>query len=241
LRRNTAQEGAIMLKLLHFKINRVVLALGTVSTCAALAGCKGPASHAPASEEDRTAAVARAADPGAAPAKATPPADDSPSMVLKEGNTIKINFPGAPTLDNTVSIRQDGKINLALVGELKAAGLTPHELELELLKAYDSQLVVKQVTVTVETAVFEIYVTGAVMRPGKLIADHVETPLEAVIEAGVDNNRGNLKKVVVIREENGKTQRFPLDLEKVLKGKGDEPFTLKSKDKIFVPEKFMWY
>ena len=152
---------------------------------------------------------------------------------------MKITFPGAPTLDTVQVIRRDGKITLSMVGEMKATGLTPKELEEALLKAYGDQLVVKEVTVTVQTSAFEVYVTGAVLRPGKLISARVMTPLEAVIEAGIDNTKSNLKKVRVIREsENGKSETFKLNLYDVMHGNPTTPFILKSMDKIYVPEKF---
>jgi len=85
-------------------------------------------------------------------------------------------------------------------------------------------------------------VTGAVLRPGKLVSERVETPLEAVIEAGIEQGKSNLKKIVIIREnDNGKTEHFNLNLEDVMRGKPTVPFTLKSNDKIFVPEKFSWF
>jgi polysaccharide export outer membrane protein len=163
-------------------------------------------------------------------------------MVLHEGDTVRITFPGAPSLDTAQVIRQDGKITLDMVGEMKAAGLTPKELEQQLLKAYYDQLVVKEVTVTVQAAQFVVYVTGAVLRPGKVISDRVETPLEAVIESGIDTSKSNLKKVVIIRENvSGRTETFKLNLNDVMKGKPTVPFTLKSMDKIYVPEKFtLW-
>jgi polysaccharide biosynthesis/export protein len=208
-----------MLKYVRQRISRTALILGLLAGSAMLSACQ--------SQEVPSQATAQ---------------DKSASMALREGDTVRISFPGAPSLDTVQTIRLDGKITLSMVGEMKAAGLTPKELEAQLLKAYDSQLVVKEVTVVVQTSVFTIYVTGAVLRPGKVVSDRVETPLEAVIEAGIDHNKANLKKVTVIREgENGKTEHFKLNLDAVLKGKPAPPFTLKPMDTIFVPEKFMWY
>jgi polysaccharide export outer membrane protein len=164
------------------------------------------------------------------------------SLVLHEGDTIRIDFPGAPNLNTVQAIRRDGKITIEPVGEIQAAGYSPHELEQQLLKLFDEQLVEKEVNVSVVSSAFQIYVTGAVGRTGKLISDHVLTPLEAVIEAGIDQQKSNLKNVTVIRiDENGDTKRFKLDLDKVLKlGDRQDPFTLKPLDIIFVPEKFQW-
>ncbi len=129
-----------------------------------------------------------------------------------------------------------------MIGELTAATLTPAELEKELLRVAGPQLVVKEVTVSVVSSAFEIYVSGAVLRPGKLVTDRMMSPLEAVMEAGIDYQKANLKNVQVIRkQENGPTQNFKLNLKQVLDGKGDEPFTLKQYDIIYVPERFSWF
>jgi polysaccharide export outer membrane protein len=236
----SALEGVIMLKCLPQKINLAALVLGLLAGCAVLAGCQSPEpvfQPPPVPNHDTNGAPA---SPTASAAPTTLVQDKS--LKLREGNTLKIAFPGAPTLDTVQQIRQDGKITMDMVGEVKAAGLTPTELEKELLRVYASQLVTKEVTVTVQSAVFEVYVTGAVLRPGKITTERVETPLEAIIEAGIDHNKANLKKVVVVREgEGGKSERFELNLDAVLKGKESKPFILKPMDKIYVPEKFMWY
>jgi len=85
-------------------------------------------------------------------------------------------------------------------------------------------------------------VTGAVSHSGRLTSDRHLTPLQAVLEAGVDNIRSNLRRVIVIRTlDNGNTERYQLNLNKVLKhGEPSDPFTLQPLDIIFVPEKFSW-
>jgi polysaccharide export outer membrane protein len=165
----------------------------------------------------------------------------SKSLVLKEGDVVRISFPAAPNLDTMQQIRQDGKISLKLVGEFLAAGLTPSEMEAALLKRYDKELVTKEVTVTVESSYIIVYLTGAVLRPGKLICDRPTTPLEAVMDAGVDYSKANLKKVVLIRDEKGKRQRIPLNLKAELQGRPSPRIELKASDIIFVPEKFSWF
>ncbi len=162
-------------------------------------------------------------------------------LVLHEGDLLKISFPGAPNMNTTQQIRRDGRIALPLKGEFKAAGLTTSEMEKELLKLYAPELVTKEVTVTVESASFPIYVTGAVLRPGKLIYDRPITALEAVMEAGVDYGKANLKSVTVIRHEGGRMHRFKLNLKQVLQGQPSQPFSLKPSDIIFIPERFSWF
>src|SRR3984957_3406306 len=45
-------------------------------------------------------------------------------IVLREGDVLKISFPGSANLDTTQQIRRDGKISLPLVGEVIAAGMS---------------------------------------------------------------------------------------------------------------------
>jgi polysaccharide export outer membrane protein len=178
----------------------------------------------------------------AASGSPAPQTTASNSLVLHPGDTIRISFPGAPNLDSQTSIRLDGKISLPMIGELAAAGLTPTQLEAELVRIAGPQLVDKEVSVTVLSSAFEIYVTGAVMRNGKLVIDRVPTPLEAIMEAGLDNTRANLKAVQIIRkDENGQTHTYKINVKRVFKGQPSEPFALKQFDIIYVPERFNWY
>ncbi len=164
----------------------------------------------------------------------------SESLVLREGDVVRISFPGSPSLNTVQQIRRDGRLSLAMVGEFQAAGLTPAQLEKELIKLYAPQLVTKEVTVALESSAFLVYVTGAVAKSGKLLSDRPLTALEAVIDAGVDYQKANLKSVRLLRRENGRQQLQTLNLKKMLQGSGEQ-FYLKPSDILFVPERFTWF
>lgn len=181
-----------------------------------------------------------AAQLAAAGAPPAPPASES--LTLREADVVRIAFPGAHELDTTQQIRRDGRITLPLVGEVKALGLTPAELEKTLVTLYAPQLVSKEVTVTLVSSNFVVFVTGAVRQPGKLQSDRPLTALEAVMEAGgFDFAKANPKAVVVVRREENRMRRFTLDLKQVLDGGETEPFFLKPSDIVYVPEKFSWF
>ncbi len=168
--------------------------------------------------------------------------DRSDAIVLREGDVLKITFPGAPNLNDSQQIRRDGKIALSMVGEVVAAGLTPADLEKEILKLYSSQLVTKEVTVTVTSSSFPIFVTGAVIRPGKILSDHPITALEAIMEAGgFDYTKADLGHVRVVRTEKAGTKNYTLNLKEALQAKQSTPFYLKPSDIVYVPEKFSWF
>lgn len=165
------------------------------------------------------------------------------TVPLREGDILRVTFPGSPNLDTQPQpIRRDGNISLPLIGEVKAAGLTPAELEKALAEKYAPQLVIKEVRVNVVASSYSVYVTGAVLRPGKVTSDHPLSALEAIMEAGgPDYTKANLKAVTVIRHEDGKTQNYTLNLRNVLKGQSAEPFYLKPSDIVYVPERFTWF
>jgi len=164
------------------------------------------------------------------------------TITLHEGDVLKISFPANANLNKTAPIRRDGMISLDLVGEVKAAGKTPKELERDLIDLYSTQLLSKEVTVEVQNSSFPVYVSGSVLRPGKFVSDRPITALEAIMEAGgPDYTKADLKRVVVVRQEGSHSRKYTLNLKLVMEGKGGEPFYLKPGDAIYVPEKFTWF
>ena len=174
---------------------------------------------------------------------AMPEAGSAAAVIsLREGDVLNISFPGAANLNTTQQIQRDGKISLPLIGELKVAGMSSADIEKELIKRYDSQLVSKEVSVTVVSASFPVYVTGSVLHPGKILSNRPISALEAIMEAGgVNYATANMKGVSVIRYEGGQAKHYTLNLMKLLRGEPGEPFYLKPSDIIYVPEKFSWF
>ncbi len=158
------------------------------------------------------------------------------------GDVLKINFVGAPMLDTQQEVRRDGRISMPVAGEVVAGGLTPAQLAADLSKRFASELLSNEVVVTVVSSAFSVHVSGAVLKPGKYASKGPMTALEAVMEAGgFDSAKANMKRVVVVRHENGKIQDFVLDLSKPLTGKPSEPFYLKPADIVYVPTRFVWF
>lgn len=163
-------------------------------------------------------------------------------QTLNPGDVVKITFPSTPSLDASQQIRRDGRINLVLIGEVKVTDKTPAELEKYLLEAYSSQLQSKEITVTVLASSYAVYVTGAVVRPGKITPERVLTAFDAIMEAGgLDATTANPRKVRVIRQEGGQVKTYLLDMKAVLEGNQSEPFYLRSYDTIHVPAKITWF
>lgn len=162
--------------------------------------------------------------------------------ILREGDTVKVSFPGTPNLDQSEQVRLDGKISLPLVGDVQAAGLTPTQLQQNLVKLYAPQISSSDVTVAIESSSFPVFVTGCVLSPGRILSNQPITALEAVMEAGgFDYSRANLRNVHVIRRDNGSSQSYVLNLRAVLNGGQKNDFYLRPDDIVYVPEKFAWF
>ena len=166
------------------------------------------------------------------------------SVVLREGDVVKITFPTTPNLNTPGAlILRDGTINLPLVGQVHAAGKTVAQLQDELVRLYSTQVESKQLTVELSSSTFPVFVTGAVLKPGKVLSDHPMTALDAIMEAGgPDYQHANLKAVSVLRRVGDRLEHYTLDLKKVMKeGQYGHPFYMQPGDIIYVKEKFTWF
>ena len=124
----------------------------------------------------------------------------------------------------------------AAVGDW-VVGLTPKELEKKLSEMFASQLVSNEVSVAVTSSTFDVFVSGSVMRPGKITTSKPITAFQAVMEAGYDPVNSNLQSVMIIREKNGKYSYLTLNLQLVLDGKETQPFYLRPSDTVKVSKK----
>ena len=159
--------------------------------------------------------------------------------VLREGDIIHIAFATSTNLNTTQRIQMDGNVSLQFVNNARAGGKTPLEFAQSLEKLYEAHLRgMEPITVSVISNAAAVYVTGAVLRPGRIPLERPVTVLDAVMEAGgVDNSRAKLSGVTVLRVENGQRVSRRVDLKKALEGKDTSLFYLKPYDIVYVPEK----
>lgn len=155
-------------------------------------------------------------------------------VTLSSGDVVKLTFSSAPELNQSQKIRADGKLSLPLVGEVDAGGKTVGQLQSELIQLYKSQLKTPEVTVSLESSVTTVTVSGAVNKPGRLSFERPTTVLQAIMEAGGPSQFGTLRRVRLMRVVNGvyKSQTMDLhDLSKELR-----PFYVRDNDVVYVPQ-----
>lgn len=166
---------------------------------------------------------------------AVPPA---PKLVVTPGDVLDVKFRFNPELNESQTVRPDGKISLQIVDEVEVAGLSPSEVDKKLSDLYKGELVQPVLTVVMRTIHGQrVFVGGEVNKPGVIALNGPETALEAVMEAGGFNYLGGAKPqcVVVIRHANGKRYARMVDLKSPLISAESEPFYLAAGDIVFVP------
>jgi polysaccharide export outer membrane protein len=175
---------------------------------------------------------ARAPEPRSVPVPAAVPAD----YVIGADDTLRIAVWNEANLNATLPVRPDGKISLPLLDDVQAAGLTPMELSAsikEKLKKYVSD---PRVTVVVTAMNSQrIFVTGEVARPGTMALLPHMTMLQALAAAGF-TQFANVKRIYLLRVENGEQVKLPFNYREVVKGNHPEQnIMLKPGDTIVVP------
>lgn len=139
-------------------------------------------------------------------------------------DVLEVSVFKVPDLSKTVQVADSGTINLPLVGEVPAAGLTAQEVERDLTKKLGSKYLQNpQVTVFVkEYNSQRVTVEGAVRKPGVYPIRGSSTLLQMIATAeGVTELADN--DVAVFREVNGKRMAAKFNLSDIRSGQTPDP------------------
>ncbi len=158
-----------------------------------------------------------------------------PSYVIGPEDTVHVSVWKESDLTTTLPVRPDGMISLPLLNDIQAAGLTPMELSASITTKLKKYLADPRVTVVV-TAINSkrVYVTGEVLHSGSVALMPNMTVLQALASAGF-TQFANTKKIYVLRTENGKQQKYPVNYKNLLRGDAASNILLKPGDTIVVP------
>jgi len=164
--------------------------------------------------------------------------DPNPRVTLAPGDVIDIKFFYTPELNESQTVRPDGKITLQLVSDVQAQAKTPEELRDDLLKLYSSRLAQPEIAVIVRSlGSYRVYVGGEVKTPGIIVMPYKMTALDAIMQAGGFNmEKAEIRNVVIIRNKDNKLSGCALDFKDALKGKEVQPFYLEPQDIVYVPQ-----
>ena len=162
--------------------------------------------------------------------------------LIQPGDQLDIKFFYNPELNETVSVRPDGKISLQLVDDVQAAGLSPSQLDDFLTLEYGKELKKPLVTVIVRSFSGQrVYVGGEVNSQGLINLMNGMTPLQAIFNAGGLRETAKLEGTIVIRKgPDNRPIPIAVDLKKALYGGSQgEGFQLQPYDIVYVPKTFI--
>lgn len=159
------------------------------------------------------------------------------SYTIGPEDVINVAVWKEPDFSGTVPVRPDGKISLALIGDVQAAGKTPEQLTSDLTGLLKKYIAEPRVTVTV-TAINsrKVYLLGEVNRPGPVIMTPSMTVLQAIAAAGGPTAYANTKKMYVLRKDGANQTKLAFNYKEAIKGNVPEQnIVLKPGDTIVVP------
>jgi polysaccharide export outer membrane protein len=158
------------------------------------------------------------------------------SYIIGPDDQLHVSVWKEPDLTNTMPVRADGMISLPLLNDVQAAGLTPMQLAASISDKLKKYITDPHVTVEVTQMNSQrIYVTGEVLHPGAMTRTPDMTVLQALASAGF-SQFANTKGIYVLRSENGKQTKIPVNYKKLVKGDNmQQNVVLKPGDTIVVP------
>jgi polysaccharide biosynthesis/export protein len=173
----------------------------------------------------------------AATAPGSSAADLPRDYVIGSDDVLEVKFWKDPNLSREVIVRPDGKIALELLSELKAAGLTPQELQGAILKEAEKKMVEPNVTVIVKQINSRrVFITGMVEKPGVYPITSTMTVLQLISIAGGLKEFAKKKDIVVMRHDKGAPLAYPFNYDDILKGRRlAQNILLRPGDTVVVP------
>lgn len=234
----------------RFSTSKFVLVLtALLALSVSLAVAQDTAAQPSDSEGTAKPVLPASSDEGKDVAKATPiPATDTPATrvskvapegyVIGIGDSLDINVWKEGELSKNVMVRPDGMISLPLVGETKAQGLTPVQLQEQLTTELSKVLSDPQVTVIVTSVnSLSFNIVGNVLKPGYYPLIHPVTVLDAIALSGGFRDFAKQKKIYVLRTDaNGKQEKLYFNYKQVIRGQRmAQNIMLQPRDTLVVP------
>jgi protein involved in polysaccharide export with SLBB domain len=158
---------------------------------------------------------------------------------VQPGDTLSVKFYYHADHDTDVVVRPDGSVQLPLVGDVPAGGITPQALAQDLERRYSKNLRDPRVSVTLKSMnQTRVYVGGEVNKPGFVVYREGLTAMQALLEAGGPKDTAKTEDVVFLQKVgDDKYRPTKLNLAKVLDEgdvSADQP--LSPSDVLFVPK-----
>lgn len=173
---------------------------------------------------------------GCATTPAPEPPISYPDYLVGAPDKLMVTVLPEPTVQEAVVVRPDGKITIQLIGDVQAAGRTPHEIAAEIEERIGRYKRGARATVAVTQAVSSaITVLGEVRRPGTFPISKETRVAEAVGTAGGLTSFANDDNVHIVRGGGRSAVVIPVDLDAIQSGDMATNVQLRGGDIIYVP------
>lgn len=166
-----------------------------------------------------------------------PPPIVNADYQLMEEDVLRLDVWGEPQLSNQqMQVTPDGKVNVAFVGEMQAAGLTQAELIASIGRKLEEAgiLISPKVQITlINMHRPSMRVLGQVQRPGEVLFKEGDTIMDAIAQAGSYASDAWLEKATLTHK--GSDKPIPIDLRKLLAGDMSQNYQLQKGDTLYIP------
>jgi polysaccharide biosynthesis/export protein len=160
-----------------------------------------------------------------------------PDYVIGPEDVLSIVFWRDKDMSADVVVRPDGKISLALLNDIEAAGYTPEQLRANILKAAQKYIADPNATVVVkEIHSRKVFIMGSVARPGSYPIIGNLTVVQLIAQAGGILEYADDKNILITRGDGGQQVRFRFNYRDFVKGKDTrQNIALRPGDTVIVP------
>lgn len=169
-----------------------------------------------------------------------------PEYRLGFGDVVEIKFFRNIQFNEEITVRPDGRISLAKIGELMVSGMTCAQLDRVITETYGEFVREPDVTVIVrEFGGYRVYVLGEVESPGGYNIQRNMTILQALAEAGGTKISAKLGSVILLRRGQGEeVTALKVDIGKSIRAKNRldvsrNDIYVQPQDIVFVPKTFI--
>jgi polysaccharide export outer membrane protein len=160
---------------------------------------------------------------------------DPSTYIVGPDDVLQITVWKEPQLSGSFPVRPDGMISMVLLGDVRAAGLTPLQLADNLTKLYKKDILDPLVTVGVQGVNSQhIYMVGEIGHVGPIQLLPGMTMLQAIAAAGGLNPYAHKKRIYILRGPQGNQHKIPFDYKRALRG-DNQDVTLQPNDTVIVP------
>lgn len=183
-------------------------------------------------------AIAAVGDSGTGiSAVADTPAVAGVNYRIVEEDVLRMDVWGEPQLSNMqMQVTPDGRINAPYLGDLEVVGKTQVEVADEISKKLADLDIVIDAKVQISLITMhraQVWVLGAVARPGSFEFKDGDTLLHAIAQGGSYTDDAMLESATLTRK--GADAAVPVDLRKLLNGDFSQNQVLQNGDALFIP------